>query len=171
MQTCLITREIGIDMGHRVTNHAGKCKNVHGHRYTIQVTLEGSVLAKGADQQDGMLVDFGFIKDLMMERIDYPCDHGLCLWVEDPLLAHLVGPLYGYIVSKVNESEFGSYLTECETGKLYVLSRTPTAENLAYHWYCILAEAVVTLSDGRARLHGVRVWETPNCFPDYRPTF
>lgn len=168
MQTCLITREIGIDMGHRVTNHAGKCKNLHGHRYTIQVTLEGSVASRG--EQDGMVVDFGFIKDLLMEKIDGPCDHGLCLWIDDPITSRILGPDWR-AVKDVVDRQGRSQVQDGLFGKLYVLNRVPTAENLAYHWYCEIAEDVVRLSNGRARLNGVRVWETPNCFADYRPNY
>lgn len=157
-------------MGHRVTNHAGKCRNLHGHRYTIQVTLEGSVASRG--EQDGMVVDFGFIKDLLMEKIDGPCDHGLCLWVMDSITSHILDAGYRVVADKVAKSEHGGYQTSDPVfGKLYILNRVPTAENLAYHWYCVLAESVVELSKTRARLNGVRVWETPNCFADYRPNY
>ncbi len=165
MHTCLISREIGIDMGHRVTHHEGKCKNLHGHRYTIQVTLEGSVASKGS--QDGMVLDFGFLKELMMDLIDAPCDHGTCLWVDDHELAHALGPGYGGARKQVLAN--GYALTQWVWGKLYVLDRVPTAENLAYHWYCRLAEPVVERSHGRARIQSIKVWETPNCSAEYKP--
>lgn len=167
MQTCLITREIGIDMGHRVTQHEGKCKNLHGHRYTIHVTLEGSVASRGA--QDGMVLDFGFLKELMMDLIDMPCDHGTCLWVDDPELAHALGPGYGAVRKQVMAD--GYAITAWNWGKLYVLDRVPTAENLAYHWYRKLAEPVVNKSNGRARIKSVKIWETPNCSAEYCPEF
>lgn len=163
MQTCRITRELGIDMGHRVTEHAGKCKNLHGHRYTIQVTLEGSVASKG--QQDGMVLDFGFLKDLMMDLIDKPCDHGLCLGINDPFTARMLQAAYRLTEKAVQKDGF--CLTQGEYGKLYVINVTPTAENLAYHWFRRLCEPVLDKSGGRARVVGVKVWETPNCSAEY----
>src|SRR4051812_9687285 len=78
------TREIGIDMGHRVTNHGSKCRNVHGHRYTIEATITGDLIPDGASE--GMVMDFSFLKEEMMREIDEYCDHALCLWVKDPIV-------------------------------------------------------------------------------------
>ena len=32
----IVRRQIGIDAGHRVMTHGSKCRNMHGHRYTIE---------------------------------------------------------------------------------------------------------------------------------------
>ena len=61
----LITREIGIDMAHRVTHHGSKCKNIHGHRYTIHAMVKGPLFESG--EQQGMVLDFGFLKEEMMK--------------------------------------------------------------------------------------------------------
>ena len=39
-----ITRSIGVDYGHRVMTHGSKCRSIHGHRGTIEVTCAGSAL-------------------------------------------------------------------------------------------------------------------------------
>ena len=140
-----ITREIGIDAGHRVPLHGSKCRSLHGHRYTIQATCEGE-LAQGGEQ-DGMVLDFGFLKEEMMAEIDAPCDHALVLWCDDPLVAILTGK------------------EGCQ--KLYILDSTPTAENLARHWFARLAPRVVDRSGGLATLVNIRVYETPNCWADF----
>ena len=57
--THLISREISIDAGHRVTEHTSKCRNLHGHRYTIQAWCSGPLFSEG--EQGGMVLDFGFI--------------------------------------------------------------------------------------------------------------
>ncbi len=76
-------------MGHRVPEHGSKCRNLHGHRYTIQATCRG--LLGDAGEQSGMVVDFGFLKALMMEKIDARFDHRLCLFEGDPLLQDVFG--------------------------------------------------------------------------------
>ena len=139
----LITREIGIDAGHRVTYHGSKCRNIHGHRYTIQATCIGPLAESGPEQ--GMILDFSFLKEEMMAEIDAPCDHGLILWEKDAFLKILVD----------------------YDGKLYITSFVPTAENLARHWFDRLSPRVTARSQGRARLKRVRVLETPNCWADY----
>jgi len=51
--------------GHALRGYRGKCENVHGHNYKVQVTLTGPEL-----DQAGLLCDFIEIKRLMQEIID-----------------------------------------------------------------------------------------------------
>lgn len=159
------TRQIGIDMGHRVTNHDSKCKNLHGHRYTIEATIGGDLIGSGS--QEGMVMDFGFLKDEMMKVIDSHFDHGTCLWIKDPLVLDFMErdrlAAEATIVEKT-----GGLATWGKAGKLYLLDRVPTAENLARHWFGLLWRAIVRRPEADcARLIKVKVWETPNCFTEY----
>lgn len=55
--------------GHALRGYHGKCENVHGHNYKIQVTIEGERL-----DSIGLLVDFVEIKRLMhavSDRLDH----------------------------------------------------------------------------------------------------
>lgn len=185
MSRHLITREIGIDAGHRVTYHGSKCRNLHGHRYTIQATASGPLFTEG--EQQGMVLDFGFLKDEMMKEIDEPCDHGMILWVEDPILITLVPALADLtkVSSAISERpllrieiveryirDFGFCVLPAgdlggSCGKTYVVPFVPTAENLAKHWYNRLAPCVRKRTKGNARLEGIKVWETPNCSAQY----
>lgn len=64
-----VTVEETFAAGHALRNYHGKCENVHGHNYRVQVTLEGTQL-DGA----GLLVDFVDVKRLMravIERLDH----------------------------------------------------------------------------------------------------
>lgn len=137
----VITRKIEIDAGHRVPDHRSKCKNIHGHRYVIEAVCEGGLFESG--EQRGMVLDFGFLKQLMVEHIDEPCDHGLILAKDDPLRAMRL------------------------EGKFYWIDGPPTAENLARHWFERLRNPVKAQSQENARLVKMRVWETPNCFAEY----
>lgn len=159
-------RQIGIDMGHRVTHHGSKCRNIHGHRYTIEAVIGGELVVAGASE--GMLLDFGFLKEEMMQEIDFFCDHGLVLWLNDPLLLGAARPTMpmGDVRQRVHQQRWCA--TEWEGGKLYVMDRVPTAENLAAHWYARLAPRVAFRTEGKAFLVGVKVWETPNCWAEYQ---
>ena len=55
--------------GHALRNYRGKCENVHGHNYRVQVTLRGEKL-----DHVGMLVDFVALKHLL-RAISEPLDH------------------------------------------------------------------------------------------------
>jgi 6-pyruvoyltetrahydropterin/6-carboxytetrahydropterin synthase len=55
--------------GHALRNYKGKCENVHGHNFRVQVTIEGERL-----DETGLLVDFIDVKNQMravIERLDH----------------------------------------------------------------------------------------------------
>lgn len=166
--THLISREIGIDAAHRVTWHNHKCKDLHGHRYRIEAWCAGPLATQG--EQTGMVLDFGFLKDVMMAEIDAPCDHGLILWIGDPFTPDFRPPVLTG-VSELHCDEYGYWAGHGHFGKLYLVPFVPTAENLARHWFERLEQPVKERSDGLADLVGVKVWETPNCWAAYGPLF
>ena len=65
--------EVSVDQtfaaGHALRNYKGKCENVHGHNFRVQVIIAGERL-----DETGMLVDFIDVKNLMrsvIERLDH----------------------------------------------------------------------------------------------------
>ena len=158
-------------MGHRVTFHGSKCRNLHGHRYTIQATCSGPLFDEG--EQQGMVLDFGFLKAEMMAQIDEPCDHGFCFWVKDDLVMGMFeyadpGMPTLQEAAEASISKLGYYQGTGASGtKIYVVPFVPTAENLAKHWFNRLSGRVNMITDGHASLHEIKVWETPNCSASY----
>ena len=55
--------------GHALRNYKGKCENVHGHNYRIQVKVQGEAL-----DATGMLADFVELKRVL-RVICEPMDH------------------------------------------------------------------------------------------------
>ena len=51
--------------GHALRNYKGRCENVHGHNFRVQVKIEGERL-----DETGLLVDFIDVKSLMRAIID-----------------------------------------------------------------------------------------------------
>src|SRR5207244_10815685 len=51
--------------GHALRGYKGKCENVHGHNYRVQLTIEGPQL-----DAIGLLVDFGEVKKLIRGVIE-----------------------------------------------------------------------------------------------------
>ena len=117
----LITREIGIDMAHRVTHHGSKCKNIHGHRYTIHAMVKGPLFESG--EQQGMVLDFGFLKEEMMKQIDVPCDHGTTLWIDDPILRMAIdSETFEVALNLIRNDGYAAFTDVSEFfGKLYIL--------------------------------------------------
>ena len=60
----LTTSESSFDAAHFLTNYEGKCKNIHGHRWRVVVTIKGELT-------NGMLVDFGDFKKDIKDLCDY----------------------------------------------------------------------------------------------------
>jgi 6-pyruvoyltetrahydropterin/6-carboxytetrahydropterin synthase len=91
-----ITIRVEWDMGHRLPNHGGGCRNLHGHRYAAEVTLRGGVVETAGAPDEGMLVDFGPVKDMVRELLRSR-DHRFLLAASDPL-AETMRALPGVVV-------------------------------------------------------------------------
>lgn len=53
------------DSAHLIRGHEGKCRNLHGHRWVVEVAISGKEL-----DETGMLADFGIIKRILKEKLD-----------------------------------------------------------------------------------------------------
>lgn len=164
-------RLIEIDAAHRVPEHGSGCRNLHGHRYKVEAYVTGSLAQSGA--QGGMTMDFKFIKEGLLKFIHGPCDHGMILRYDDELLKLLAPDLFldADTFFKGSVSALGDCLIDQSNWNrglsLCLLRVTPTAENLAAHWYHRLWQYVKDQSEHRAVLSKLRVWETPNCWAEY----
>lgn len=137
----LITKQIEIDMGHRVPNHKSKCRNLHGHRYRIEVGVDDKVITTKGSSSEGMVIDFGDLKEIMMEVIDKEYDHAFVWYDKDKLFKK-------FYLALANADQ-----------KIVIVNFIPTAENLAKHWFAILQPH---LKKRKIKLKYVKVWETPN---------
>ncbi len=139
----LITKEIEIDMGHRVTNHKSKCASLHGHRYKIEVGVDDQIITTEGSSDEGMVMDFGDLKEVMMEVLDKRFDHGMVLWKKDELVPAIVADI---------------------KTKLTTVDFIPTAENLAKFWFGLLK---VRLEERHIKIKHIKVWETPTSTATY----
>ena len=168
----LIDRQITIDAGHRVMTHGSKCRNIHGHTYRVHAICEGEL---NNGEQEGMVLDFGFLKEIMLQEIDAYCDHGFICSSKDEQVLKMFTPWSDPITTYCDywesqpKDEYGAILTKetVDNSKLYIVPFIPTAENLAKHWYERLKKPVNERSGGLAKIAKVVVWETPNCNASY----
>ena len=65
-----ITREFSFDAAHHIEGHRGRCHSPHGHRWVVQVTVEGKVL-----DNLGMLCDFSVLKANIGSMLDDHFEH------------------------------------------------------------------------------------------------
>src|ERR1043165_8289944 len=78
-----ITRRLEFDSGHRIPNHRILCRHLHGHRYALEVTLTGPVVATPGDPREGMVLDFSEVKAIARRVVVDVWDHGFLAWRED----------------------------------------------------------------------------------------
>lgn len=57
------------DAAHRLPWYDGKCRNLHGHTYRLEVCVEGPI------GPDGMVVDFAALKTVVRREIVNRYDH------------------------------------------------------------------------------------------------
>lgn len=167
MEKFKATRRLVIEAGHRVLNHGGKCSSVHGHRYVIEAQVRGSLQLTGS--AEGMVIDFGDIKQIMVDCIETPCDHAMIAWVKDEKLLRCYVDDADWKTLKNFETivaSYGSYSISQGLGKLYIIPEVPTAENLARHWYNRIKDRMIAKGIS-ATLISVKVWETENCYAEY----
>jgi 6-pyruvoyltetrahydropterin/6-carboxytetrahydropterin synthase len=145
-----ITRRLEFDAGHRIPNHDGQCKHLHGHRYAIEVTLSGEIANHPGQADDGMVLDFADIKRLSNQYVVEPWDHAFLVAKEDTGLV--------------------DFLNSLPNHKTVVMEHVPTVENLAQAAFNILSPLFDQAFAGRLQLTAIRLYETPNCWADvHRP--
>ena len=91
----IVARSFEFQAAHHLPRHPGKCHNMHGHTYRLEVRCEGPV-----DPESGMVVDFADLKavvhELVLDRLDHrllndvlenPTAENVAAWIWDRLSA------------------------------------------------------------------------------------
>ncbi|HWC28506.1 MAG TPA: 6-carboxytetrahydropterin synthase [Dehalococcoidia bacterium] len=104
MQRFQVTKVIEFSYGHRLLNHNGKCRYLHGHNGMVEVDLDAAALDKM-----GMVIDFSRVSEVVKTWIDNNLDHKMLLQANDPMTPVL----------------------QAAGEQLYVMDANPTAENIA----------------------------------------
>lgn len=104
MQRFQVTKVIEFSYGHRLLNHKGKCRYLHGHNGMVEVDID-------AEQVDamGMVVDFSDVNAIVKTWIDENLDHKMLLCDADPAAA---------VLAAAGEP-------------IFLMADNPTAENIA----------------------------------------
>ena len=71
-----IYKEVHIDTSHRLLHYKGKCANLHGHRWKVEVWAEGE-----PDTTTNILIDYNAIKEIIGKY-----DHQIILNRDDPMV-------------------------------------------------------------------------------------
>ncbi|MDO4574474.1 MAG: 6-carboxytetrahydropterin synthase [Planctomycetia bacterium] len=128
-----ISRETQFCYGHRLLHHPGRCRRLHGHNGRVRILLSAPL------NTQGMVLDFGEIRETFERWIDENLDHHTLLEEGDPLVEAL--------------RQAGE--------EVVVMASSPTAENIAH----MLFEKAQNLG---LPVVEVSIWETPKCRATYR---
>ncbi len=141
-----ITTKLEFDAGHRIPHHKSTCKNLHGHRYAIEVTIKGEVVSDKLNSDFGMVMDFKDAKELIKKTIVEEWDHSFIVFKDDNVVLEFLESLDGH--------------------KTVVFPLVPTAENMAL----VAMEKLKTSFDKKfgklIKPFKVRLYETPNNWAD-----
>ena len=75
MSNIRITKQFSFETGHALYGYDGKCKNVHGHSYRLDVTVIGVPISDNTNVKFGMVIDFGDLKKIVKSEIVDVFDH------------------------------------------------------------------------------------------------
>jgi len=75
MSQIRITKKFSFETGHALYGYDGKCKNVHGHSYKLNVTVIGTPITDKNNVKYGMVIDFTDLKRIVKQEIVDVFDH------------------------------------------------------------------------------------------------
>ncbi len=122
------------DSAHFLKGYEGKCSNIHGHRWTVEIEVAGEQLDTEG-QCRGMIVDFSTLKADLGELVDN-LDHALIIET---------GSLREKTLEALKEENF----------RIIEVDFRPTAENFAQYFYN-------KMTDKGYMVAKATVYETPN---------
>ncbi|MBZ9606864.1 6-carboxytetrahydropterin synthase QueD [Clostridium estertheticum] len=127
----ILKTEHSFDSAHFLSGYKGKCSNIHGHRWKVEVYIQSETLAQGG-QLDGMIIDFGDLKKDVKDMVD-SYDHALIVQ-EDTMRSETLNCLKqdGFNVILVDfrptAENFASFFFELLKDKGYLVKKTTVYE-------------------------------------------
>jgi 6-pyruvoyltetrahydropterin/6-carboxytetrahydropterin synthase len=138
-----ISKEFTFDMAHALLGYDGLCRNIHGHSYTLVVTVIGSPIQDGSSPKTGMLIDFKDLKSIIRKQIIDRFDHAL-------------------VLNSATPKELTDILIK-NYDKVVLLDYQPTTENMIAD----MASTIVALLPVNLKLFSLRLRETPTSYAEW----
>jgi 6-pyruvoyltetrahydropterin/6-carboxytetrahydropterin synthase len=70
-----VTKRFRFDAAHKLPFHEGKCRNLHGHTYTLEIEVEGDPVRRKGYSSAGMIIDFTTLGSIVKAEILNELDH------------------------------------------------------------------------------------------------
>lgn len=79
MPVIRITKEFSFEMAHALEGYDGACSQIHGHSYKLFITIKGHPIQNDGNPKNGMVMDFGVLKNIVNTLIVDKYDHAIVL--------------------------------------------------------------------------------------------
>jgi queuosine biosynthesis protein QueD len=101
-----VAKQFSFHAAHRLPNHDGQCRRLHGHTYVLEIAVIGPVKQDGGSDE-GMVLDFTVLKDIYKMEIEPQVEHQY-------LNESLKGPIAGGTYPFWSAADASEPLTTCE---------------------------------------------------------
>lgn len=139
-----LTKNFRFEAAHALVGYDGKCRNIHGHSYELQVTVKGLPINDENNPKNGMVIDFHELKGIVNEEIVNILDHS-------------------FIVGDNMPDDFVN-IVECNFDKVVRVPYQPTTENMLNDF----AGRIKNKLPQNVSLYSVRLQETRDSFAEWR---
>ncbi|NWJ45332.1 MAG: 6-carboxytetrahydropterin synthase [Chloroflexi bacterium] len=75
MRTAIITKIFRFESAHRLEYHQGKCAQLHGHSYKLEVSVFSNIKEALGQSDHGMVMDFSELSHIVKEAVIAQLDH------------------------------------------------------------------------------------------------
>ena len=144
MSKIRITKQFTFETAHALYGYDGKCKNIHGHSYKLDVTVIGEPITDMNNVKCGMVIDFGDLKKIVKSEVVDTMDHAILLNKETPHLN---------LAKDLMASGHDVVLVDYQ----------PTSENMVADF----AQRISKRLDPSLSLHSLKLRETETAFAEW----
>ncbi|HEY9184462.1 MAG TPA: 6-carboxytetrahydropterin synthase [Salegentibacter sp.] len=144
MSKIRITKQFNFETGHALYGYDGKCRNVHGHSYKLNVTVIGEPITDQSDVKFGMVIDFGDLKKIVKSEIVDKFDHATVFNKNTPHIE---------LAQELKNRDHHVILVDYQ----------PTSENMIIDF----AEKIKNHLPGHIQLHSLKLQETESSFAEW----
>ncbi len=141
-----VTKRFHFEMAHTLYEYDGLCRNIHGHSYNLEVTLIGEPRNEPGHPKDGMVMDFGEIKEIIKTNIVARFDHAL-------------------MVNSLVPADQMELLKQT-TNRIIIVDFQPTSENIVTYIAKILQQHLPT----GVNVFSIRLYETVTSYAEWFAT-
>lgn len=144
MSKIRITKQFSFETGHALYGYDGKCKNVHGHSYRLDVTVIGTPISDHTNVKFGMVIDFGDLKTIVKDEIVDVFDHATVFNKNTPHVELAIE-------------------LESRGHNVLLVDYQPTSEMMVIDF----AEKIKTRLPSNIKLHSLKLQETATSFAEW----